>query len=135
MAHIPKLTNLGANASADAVCALCNGGHLKILDGTQAVSADTAISGQNVLANLTLNATAAAAASGGVATFNAITPDSDADATGTASWFRVYKSDGTTAVFDGSVGTSLADLNLSTTAIVIHATVTVTSLTYTQGKG
>ena len=37
---------------------------------------------------------------------NAITQDSSADATGTASFFRLYKSDGTTCVLQGTVGTS-----------------------------
>ena len=59
-----------------------------------------------LLADLTCNATFAAAASNGVLTLNAITSDSSADATGTATHFRIYKSDGTTAVLQGDVGTS-----------------------------
>jgi hypothetical protein len=37
-------------------------------------------------------------------------------------------------IFDGTVGTSSADLNLNTTSIVIGAAVSVTALTYTQSK-
>jgi hypothetical protein len=44
----------------------------------------------------------------------------------------VFKSDGTTAVFDGSVDTTGADLNLNATAIAAGATVAVSSLTYTE---
>lgn len=134
MALVPKLSNAAANAAADAVCVLANNGYLRIYDGTQAADADTAVGAQVKLAELRLNATAFGAASAGVATANALTSDSDADATGTATWFRVLKSDGTTVLFDGSVGTSGANLNLNSVAIQIHAAVSVSSLTYTQQK-
>ena len=45
------------------------------------------------------------------------------------------KSDGTTAVWDGSVGTSGATLNLNSVAIQSGAQVDVTSLTFTVNKG
>lgn len=133
----PRLSNVGANAAADAVCALANNGFLDIEDSTgtgQPATADTAITTQVRLASLPLNATACGSAVAGVATFNAITSDASADATGTATWFRVYKSDHTTVVFDGSVGTSGANLNLSSTSIVATGTVSVSSLTFTQSK-
>src|SRR5438045_5119665 len=117
MALNPKLANVAANAAADAVARLADAGVLKIYDGSQPATADTAVTTQNVLAQLTLNATSAGAAVAGVLTFNAITSDSSADAAGTASWFRVFKSDGTTVLFDGSVGTSSANMNLNSTAI------------------
>lgn len=134
MALNPKLSNAAANAAADAVCVLANSGKLRIYDGAQPATADTAVGAQVLLAELTLNATAFGAAVAGVATANAITSDSDADATGTAAWFRVLKSDGTTVLFDGSVGTASANLNLNTTSIVQHAAVAVSALTYTQQK-
>lgn len=133
----PRISNVAANAAADAICALGNGGFLDIYDSTgtgQPATADTAITTQVKLAGLTLNATACGAAVAGVATFNAIGSDASADATGTATWFRVYKSDHTTVVFDGSVGTSGANINLSSTSIVATGTVSVSSLTFTQSK-
>jgi len=135
VALTPKLSNAGANAAADAACALCNNGFLDIYDGTQPATADTAVTSQVKLAHLTFGATAFGAASAGVATANAIGSDASADATGTATWFRAYKSDGTSVVFDGSVGTSGCNLNLSSTSIVATGVVSVTSLTYTQSKG
>jgi hypothetical protein len=135
MALNPKLSNVAANAEADAVCALANNGFLRIYDGTQATSADTALGAQVLLAELTFGATAFGAASAGVATANAITQDSSANATGTATWFRVLKSDGTTVLFDGSVGTSAANLNLNSVAISSGAAVQVTALTFTAQKG
>jgi hypothetical protein len=134
MALNPKLSNVAANAAADAVCALANNGFLDIYDGAQPATADTAITTQVKLAGLTFGATAFGASVAGVATANAIGQDASADATGTAAWFRVTKSDHTTVLFDGSVGTSGANLNLSSTSIVATGTVSVTSLTYTQSK-
>jgi hypothetical protein len=135
MALNPKLSNAAASAGADAICPLLNNGYLRIYDGTQAVTADTAIGAQVLLAELRWNATAFGAASNGVATANALTPDSSANATGTATWFRALKSDGTTAVFDGSVGTGTNDLVLNTVSIVSGAAVSVSAFTYTQSKG
>ena len=51
--------------------------------------------------------------------------DGTAVATGTAQFFRIFKSDGTTVVMDGSVGATGADLNLNTTAINITQTVNI----------
>ena len=135
MANNFKRTDLAANTEADAVCALLNSGYLRIYDQTQPTTADTAIGAQVLLAELSFGATAFQAASNGVATANAITADSSANATGTATWFRCLKSDGTTRVFDGTVGTSGCDLNLNSTAISIGASVSVTSMTYTANKG
>jgi hypothetical protein len=133
MALTPRLSIAGANAAANAACALANGGFLDIYDGAQPANADTAVGAQVKLAHLPLSATAFGAAAAGVATANVIAA-ATALATSTATWFRVYKSDGVSAVFDGSVGTAGANLNLSTVAVVSGGTVTVTSLTYTQAQ-
>jgi hypothetical protein len=70
-----------------------------------------------------------------VLTFNAITQDSSANNTGTASWFRALRSDGSTVLFDGTVGTSGSDMNIATTSIVAGSIVGVTSFVYTVSKG
>ena len=130
-----KLSNNVVNPQADALSDLADNGYLRIYDGTQPATADTAITTQVLLAELRFNATAAPAASNGVLTFNAITQDSNANNTGTASWFRALKSDGSTVLFDGTVGVSGSDLNIATTAIVAGAIVGVTSFVYTVSKG
>jgi hypothetical protein len=135
MALAPKRSNVAVNAEADAVCPLLNSGYLRIYDGTQAATADTALGAQVLLAELRWNATAFGAAAAGVATANPITSDASANASGTASWFRALKSDGTTVIFDGSVGTAAADLVLSTVAIVAAAIVDVSAFTYSANKG
>jgi hypothetical protein len=134
MASNFKRANAAVNAEADNVCALLNDGYLRIYDGTQPATADTAVSTQTLLAELRFGNPAYGAAAAGVATANAITSDSDANATGTATWFRALKSDGSTSVYDGSVGSSGCDLNLNSAAIQIHAAVAVASLTYTATK-
>ena len=118
------------NASADAVAALASGGTVEIRSGTRPASANDAATG-TLLATFTLGT--AAAASGGTVSFG--DPASvNAVATGTASWFRV-KSSGSATVWDGAVGTSGAELNLSSTAISSGGGVDVASFTYTQPSG
>lgn len=130
-----KLSNNVVNPQADALSDLADNGYLRIYDGTQPATADTAITTQTLLAELRFNATAAPAASNGVLTFNAITQDSSANNTGTASWFRALASDGSTVLFDGAVGTSGSDMNIATTSIVAGAIVGVSSFVYTVNKG
>jgi hypothetical protein len=131
----PKFSNAAVNAEADALAVLLNTGYLRIFDGTQAATADTAIGAQNLLAELRFNATAFGSAVDGVLTANALTADAAANATGTATWFRALKSDGSSVMYDGSAGTSGCDLNLNSTAIQVNAAVSVTSLTITVSKG
>lgn len=126
------ITTAGRNLAADAVLAQANSGSLRIYSGTAPTDANTALSGNTLLAQLTMAATAFGAASSGVATAGTITADSSADATGTATFFRVLGSNGTTVVFQGTVGTSGAELNLNSVSIVTGGNVAVTSLTYTQ---
>lgn len=133
MALNPKTSvasrNLALNAAFDV---LNGGGFLRIYDGTQPTDADTAIGAQVKLAELALSTTAFAAASGASKAASAITADSSADATGTATWATLVKSDGTTRVMDMSVGTSGANLNLNSVAISAGANVSVSSLTISQ---
>jgi hypothetical protein len=134
LAKNTQLTNLAVNTEADALAAQANSGILRIYDGTQPATGDTAITTQNLLAELTMNATAFGASVAGVITANAITADSSADATGTATWFRLFKSDGTTALWDGSVGTSDANIILNSVSISAGAAVSVSSFTHTIAK-
>lgn len=131
MANNLKTSIVSRNAELDALAPLANAGKLRIYSGTQAATPETAIGAQVLLSELTMNATAFGAAAAGVITAAAITADSDADATGTATWYRLLKSDGVTVLWDGSAGTSGCDLNLNSDAIQIHAQVSVSAFTYT----
>ncbi len=115
---------------ADAVSLRLDGGKLRIYSGPQPATPETSASG-TLLCELALNADFAPASSGGVLTANAITSDSDADATGTAGYARLLKSDGTTAVMDCTVGVGSGDVQLDSLSIVQHTTIACTSLTVT----
>ncbi len=135
MALNPKTAVASRNLALNAAFDPLNGGFLRIYDGTQPTDADTALGAQVLLAELTLNATAFAAASAGAKAANAITSDSSANATGTATWASLVKSGGvraTDTVMDMSVGTSGANLNLNSVAISAGAAVAVTSLSVSQ---
>lgn len=108
-----------------------NAALLRIYDGSRPATGGTATT---LLAELTCGTPFAAAAVNGVLTLGAITQDSSANATGTATWFRIVKSDGTTHVMDGNVGTSGSDLNLTTTSIVATQPVSVSSFVITEGN-
>jgi hypothetical protein len=116
------------NAMLDAITtAIGTSGKVRIYSGTRPASGGTATT---QLAELPLTATAAPAASGGVLTLSAITTDSSADASGTASWFRILTS-ANAFVIDGDVATSSSDLNLNTTTIVSGGPVAISSFTIT----
>ncbi len=132
MALNPKLSAASRNLALNAALDVLNNGFFDIYDSTQPTDADTAVGAQVKLARCTFGATAWAAASAGSKSANAITADSAADATGTASWYRMWQSNGTTAVWDGSVGTSSANLVVNTVAFQINANVSISSFTATM---
>lgn len=103
---------------------------IRIYDGTRPATGGTATT---LLAELTCTDPSAGAASSGVLTFSSITQDSSANATGTATWFRMVDSSAT-FVMDGNVGTSGSDLNLTTTSIVATQPVSISSATITAGN-
>lgn len=127
-------TTLRNNRLDQITSAIGASGRLKIYDATGGVPANvgTALGTQVLLADLACSATFAAGAAAGVLTANAIT-QANAAATGTAAFFRITTSGGT-AVAQGTVGTSGADLNLNTTSIVSGGPVSVTSLTVTEAN-
>jgi len=111
------------------------GSTIKIYDGTRATDVDTALGAQVLLGTLTAATPMFGAAvdisPGARATANAITSDASADATSTATWFRVATSAASNK-FDGNVGTATADMILNTVAIVTGAEIAITSYTVTQ---
>lgn len=127
-----KISMARRNAALDALGARLNSGYLRIYDGSRPADPDVAISGQVLLAELRFGATAFGAAGSGSMAANAITQDSLADATGTATWFRTLESDGSTPVLDGNVGTGGSDLNLNSAAITAGGIVAVTGFTITH---
>ncbi len=127
----------------DGVRDILRGCKIAIYSGTQPADADTAASG-----TLLVTISESGGADGltwGDSVDGVLSKAADetwqgtAVATGTAGWFRCYQSgDDPTAAetvlarFDGSVSTSGAQLNMSSTAIVIDAVQTISAFTYTQ---
>jgi hypothetical protein len=131
MANSPRFKESDRNVFLDSIdTSIGASGLLRIYDSTQPTNVATALGAQVLLAELALSATAFGAASAGVLTANAISDDTSANATGTATWGTLVTSGGTRIV-DFSVGTSSADLILNSVAIQSGATVSVSSFTIT----
>lgn len=105
-------TNAATSAYATG---LGSGTTLKIYSGAKPATPETAASG-TLLATVTTGTWTAASDGSGHLTCSDPASATVA-ASGTAGWFRLAKSDGT-AVIDGTVGTSAADLILDSTALV-----------------
>jgi len=131
MANNFKISLVRRNVNVDAVTAAMNGGFLKWYDGAQPATPDTPITTQVLLATNNLGFPAAGASVGGTATFNAIAAATIA-ASGVVAWFRIFASDGITAIADGTVGTSGCDINVNSVAFSSGALLSVTSLTLSQ---
>lgn len=112
---------------------------IEIYSGSVPANADASIGAATLLASLTCSATAFSSitdtGSAARATFAAITSDSSADATGTASFFRIKTQTGGTVIAQGTVGTSSADLILNTVAISAGSVVSISSATIDLPEG
>lgn len=136
---IIKLTAAVRNAMGDAILAALNAGSgpalLKVYSGTQPAGPATAITDQVLLGTLTCS-DPAGSTSGGILTFDTITQDSAADATGTASWVRLCDSSGA-GVMDGDVTVTAGAgfYRLNTLSIVAGGPIQATSGTLTMPGG
>lgn len=102
-------------------------GTIKIYNGTQPTLASDPVATQTLLGTLTFADPCGSTASGSL-TMNAITQDSAADATGTASWARIADSTGAT-VMDIDITTTGGGgtMQLNTTNIVAGGPILCTS--------
>lgn len=123
MALNTQVADATVNAQANTLAALCNGGLIRIYDGTQPATADSAVSGNTLGVTLTFGATAFPSAVSGLLTANAITSGT-AVADITPTWARILKSDTTTVVMDVSAGAASANLTIGafTSGTVVSAT-------------
>lgn len=133
-----RISTASRNAAADAIAALVDAGvaaapgFIEVREGAQPATPQDAATG-TLLGTLTLSDPAFGAAANGVVTANAIADDTNADASGTAGWFRAYDSDAV-AVIDGSI-TGVGgggDLELDDTNIVTGGVISVDSWTMTM---
>lgn len=136
MANLFKLGTTMRNAAADGIVDTIDGGtppgRLEHRTGAQPSNVNDASSGTLLGTNLFSNP-AFGAASGGTATANAITSDTNADASGTAGYFRIYTGAGadTAALAQGNSGTSGVDLVFDNNVIVAGGVIAISSFTVT----
>lgn len=106
---------------------------LKILSGAAPANC-AAVETGTVLATVNLPSDWMAAASGGSKSKLGTWSDASADATGTAGYFRIYDSVGTTCHVQGTVGTSGTDMTVDNTSFAMGQTFTISSFTLTAGN-
>lgn len=127
---INNISTAARNAMCDALVDQVDGG-----SSNGVVQIYTSAFG-TLLATCAFSATAFGAASSGVATAASISDDTSADATGTAAVCRISTTnDGSTpvaTVWEGTVGTSGADINFNTVSFTSGDTVSITSMTVTM---
>ena len=122
------------NYQVDNFVDLFDGGNLTIYNGAVPADADTALSGQTVLAQVDpLPTPAFGAAASGTASKSGTWQDASADATGTATFFRAFDS-GASILCQGTITATGGggDMELSTTSLVAAQVFTVTAFSVTQ---
>lgn len=115
------------------VTAITSTSRIKVYTGAE--PSKTASPSGTLMATLTPNATFGTVTNG-VLTANTITSDTNAAASGTPGYYRVIDGttdDGTHTIIQGSAGVGSGELNFSST-IAAGGTVSITSLTYTEGN-
>lgn len=137
MALDPRRSYAACNGEITALGTAISGGQFRIYTGTAPTNCDDAATG-TLLAELVMNSGSGQAfntPSNGVATAKAITADSSANADGTAGYWRIWDSAGTTAYLQGTCGVGATyDLNMNSVAIQTGANVSVSSFTYTAPR-
>lgn len=110
-----------------------SGAIIHLYTGTQPVDANTALSGNTLIASLSISGSFGTD-SNGTLTISSVS-SATAVASGTVTFFRITKSDDSTVVMDGSVGTSNADMVLNTTTINSGESVSISSGTIIRNNG
>jgi uncharacterized glyoxalase superfamily protein PhnB len=130
-----KLGTDGADNMLNSLRTALAAGKIRLYSGTEPTTANTALSGNTLLAEFTFGSPAftvsAASGSDRAITATAIS-STTALADGTATFFRVLDAAGTLTYYQGTVGTSGQQLTLTATNIVTSGTVTISSLSITM---
>ena len=121
-----KYSNGTRNAQQNGLITYAGSGCLiNIYQGSQPANANTAISGQTLLVTLTVSGSFGTDSNGTI-TLSSVA-NGTAVATGTAAFFRITQSNGSTVVMDGSVAISDADLVLNNTSIATGQVVSISA--------
>jgi len=132
---IIRFVNAVKNSALDTVKAAIDAGAgagtIKVYTGTQPTTAADAIVAQVLLGTLTFSDPCGTSASGTL-TMSAITQDSAADATGTATWARIADSTGATVCdVDVTATGGGGTLQFNTTSFVIGGPILISAFTIT----
>ena len=132
---IIRFVNTVKNSALDTVKAAIDAGAgagtIKVYTGTQPTTAADAIVAQVLLGTLTFSDPCGTSASGTL-TMSAITQDSAADATGTATWARIADSTGATVCdVDVTATGGGGTLQFNTTSFVIGGPILISAFTIT----
>lgn len=103
------LSAAAVSAQADVLARLVDNGYLRVYDGTLPLTADDALTTQVPLGEWRFGNPSAAAAVAGVLTFNM--PEPATTSAGVPVFFRAFKADGVTMVWQGKSGGVGANLN------------------------
>lgn len=126
-----SLRTARATAIRDAMDAGTTGAKIRLYNGTRPATGGTVTT---LLAELVCS-TVSGTVTNGVFTLSAITQDSSADATGTATWFRIVDSDNN-FVMDGSVTATGGggDITMGSVSIIAGVPVAAVSFVITEGN-
>lgn len=137
-----RLSNAARNVMMDAldddgINSGASAATIKLYSGTQPATADTALSGNTLLATFTLDDPAFGSASTGSITLAGVPRTATGAAAGTATFFRMESvgSGNIGTIMDGDVGTASATLILNTTTISVGVDVSITAGTLTLPSG
>lgn len=120
------------NAALDAALEpAADNGYLNIYAGAVPANADASVGTATLLVALRMGSPAFGSASAGIKTANAIT-QAVTTTPGTATFFRLLKSDNTTVICQGLVAMSGSDINLASTVFQTADIITVTSFAVTD---
>jgi hypothetical protein len=117
------------NAQAAALAALAANGYIRLYTGTRPATANAPITTQTLAATLRFGSPAFGAPVAGLLTTNATTGDPSPPG-GLVTWARILKADGTSPLWDDSVGTADANIILASTTILPGVPVNLASLTH-----
>ena len=129
-----EVSAVGLNAEADATVDQLDGGYVRVYDGARPATVDDAITTQILLLELQFSTPAfgaAGATNPGEAEMSGAISALTSSA-GTATWFRVFKSDGTTVVLDGDVTATGGggDIEFSKVVWVVGEAIELKTLVY-----
>ena len=133
-----KISTEAADAMLTTLAGSLNSGKIRIYSGTEPATANTTLSGNTLLAEISFANpafTLPPTASGSDRVMSAASlpiQDTTADADGTATFFRCTNTAGTTTYYQGTVGTSGQQLNLTATNIVSGGVVSISSMSVTM---